>query len=266
MTFCCLSLHGKGWLAPEVQEKLEAIRNTEDETVLLENLKTYKTALGNTPDANWLYMYLSASAMQLAKIGSMNAVQVFLDDILWLPNYGEIGLEAHISALWRLYKTPMGRALMSMGESHKHNVPLRQCMGALMKSEDGTAEALVLEEATRRLHGKDFLREVERLAETSPDKERWEAMKKRTATNEILVLPFSDAYVVPEANLPRHTNDVEVITQNLSQGYSRVTIGDYSVICKEESTSIVIQRRLEEMQATYDLYQRYIAQKKPAQH
>ena len=76
----------------------------------------------------------------------------------------------------RMGYSPFGNALLRI----RDGVSLQQSMNTLMKSEDGTQKAVMLEYIIGEIHGKDvFLQEVEKLAKTSTDKERWEAMRKR---------------------------------------------------------------------------------------
>ena len=94
-----------------------------------------------------------------------------------------------VKSIWESFSlTLMGHALLTMKE-----VPLRQCMEALVKSKEGSVEALLLEYVTREIHGKDFLREIERLAKTSPDPKRWKNIKERLGNQKLRLYPPSDS-------------------------------------------------------------------------
>ena len=58
-------------------------------------------------------------------------------------------------------------------------ISLQQCMSVLTEYKDGTAQARMVELVANKMHSENFLREVERIAETSPDTERWKVMKRR---------------------------------------------------------------------------------------
>jgi len=137
----------------------------------------------------------------LAEIGSTNVVQFFLDNIGWWHSIF-IALDAEETGGSRWGSFPLtltGHALLTM-----KNVPLRQCVDALIKSKEGTYEAQSLECVTRIIHGQDFLREVKKLAETSPDPKRWKDMKERLENHKLRLYlpsdsPFGKGYIKQDA-------------------------------------------------------------------
>ena len=127
---------------------------------------------------------------RLAEIGSTNGVQFFLDNISWWHSMSAVLDTMEVkSSIWASFSlTLMGHALLTMKE-----VPLRQCMEALIKSKEGSEDALLLEYVTRKIHGKDFLREVERIAETSLDPKRWKDIKERLENQKLRLYPPTDS-------------------------------------------------------------------------
>jgi len=172
--------------ADDVTQRMidQANNKGEAETILLENLKAYMT---DDIRDDWPYMH--AIVRKLTEIGSTKTVQFFLDNISWC--YSEEAPYVDIDNIFRSIRHRLNRFhVMGDALTKMKDVPLRQCMDTLVKSKDGTLENLMLEYVTGTIHGKDnFMREVEKLIQTSPDPKRWKAMKERLEKNEILRLP-----------------------------------------------------------------------------
>jgi len=179
-------------------------RNAE-ETILLGKLKGYVRGYGVSQSYNTEFTEAPKDTGEivrgLAEIGSTNVVQFFLENISWWHSILS-ALDAAETGGSRRGSFPLtlaGHALLTMKD-----VPLNQCVAALIKSRDGTYEAQSLEHITRMIHSKDFLREVERLAETSPDPKRWKDMKERLENHRLRLSflfdsPFGDGHIKQDA-------------------------------------------------------------------
>lgn len=130
------------------------------------------------------------------RVGSTNIVQFFLDNITWKH-------EPKVDGFYRVNtKTknihipdyPMVQALL-----RAKDVPLRQCTDTLKEYKDGTMRARAVEYVAKVIHGENFLREIELLAEKSPGTERWEAMRKRLMDNDALRKHELNPTVIDEA-------------------------------------------------------------------
>jgi len=176
--FSGISFYGQELDVPkQVQEK------NKEASALLEKLKGYMQ-----DDDIRAPRDMQKVIDDLVEIGSTNVVQFFLDNITWKPTKvnGFYSVETNVrgSVIVTVRQSPMGSALVKIKD-----VPLCQCLDTLMRSEDGTIEALMLECVAKWIHGKMFLCEIEKLAETSPDTERWMNMRKRLENNEPIRLP-----------------------------------------------------------------------------
>ena len=160
-------------------EKLKGYMTVDDSRLFLARDKSYIILWKDTDDV----------IQKLIDIGSPDVAQFFLDNITWenLKSASSDDTNLQRSVRRRVLDSYFGKALLKM-----KGVPLHQCMDTLMRSEEGTVNALMLECVTGLIHSRDdFMREVESLIKTSPDPKRWQTMKERLENNIFLQLPES---------------------------------------------------------------------------
>ena len=177
MTLSCVpSSHGRLQPSGELPEQsdietIPAIQNAEEEAILLEELKGY--IIEDNPDND---PRASGIIQALTDFGSTNVIQFFLDNIDW-PHRAHT---ANLSTVRPIHPLP-ARTIYG-GLSEIGNVSLRQCVDALLKEMSWTARFDFLSIFTYQLHGEDFVREAESIAEALPDsdsrKVHWKALAK----------------------------------------------------------------------------------------
>jgi len=150
-------------------------------TALLEKLKEYMR--DNDPRAYEVMQELIGYA-------SIDVVQFFLENITWKHTLStDVDVSYDISNNETIFdpvlKSPAMISIVPIVEAlfKMNNVPLNLCVNALLEYQDGTMEAQMVAHVARKFHGIKFLREIERLAEASPDSERLQIMKERIANN-----------------------------------------------------------------------------------
>jgi len=173
----CISLHGRtpGRTYPKTLEELveirreiissvdllPAIQNEEEEAALLEELKGYIQGEDN-PDND---SRLSGVIQVLTDFGGTDTIQFFLDNIAWAPR-----------ADWPMtFDTtspgppPPIPARPLFSALHEMNVPLQQCIDTMLREEEWTIQFQRIMYFTFRIHGEDFIREADAVAEALPD-------------------------------------------------------------------------------------------------
>jgi len=236
-------------------------RNLEEwEDLLLNSLKKYMQQVENfdstgyaTPElkraalAGW-NMYVGDTVRNLGEIGYTNTVQFFLDNIDWTwvsrTEFEEYNLYQYNTLRRKRikYRIPgpystMGNALISIEEI----VFLPQCMDALMRSEDGTVKALMIEHVTGHIHGKNFLQEVEKLIETSSNPERWQAVKERLESNAF----YGHSHETPQEKMAKESALLEKLKGYMAEDDSRNrenvkdVIGELWEVAELGSTNVI---------------------------
>jgi hypothetical protein len=178
-----MSLYGQ-----ETDISKQVLARNKEESALLEKLKEYM----QDRDAR-----AEKIIQELAEYGSTNVVQFFFDNISWRP--GEVFALTRARTFDSFF--PMLQALLRV-----ENVPLHQCIGALLGSKDETNEAQMIAYVAKRIHGEDFRREFEKLIEISPNPKRWETLKTRLENN----IPYWQP--LPKTPAIRETEEETVIT------------------------------------------------------